>query len=167
MTMFYDYLDTILGKIYLLADSQGLRQLTIGSGGFSPDSSWEHNPDFMKEYIHQLEQYFQGQRKTFTLPLAPQGSQFQQQVWKAISEIPYGSTATYPQLAEKIHHPNAIQAIGMVKNVNPIPIIIPSHRVQNENNQLVGSRYGKQFVLLLRALEAGKLVLQQSEKDSA
>ena len=167
MMMYYDYLNTVLGKIYLLADEQGLRQLTIGSGAFCPDSRWNHSPEFMEKYITQLKEYLQGQRKTFSLPLAPQGSQFQQQVWQAINEIPYGSTYTYQQIAESIQLPNAIQAIGMAKNVNPIPIIIPSHRLQNENNQLVGSRYGKKYVLLLRALEDGKLTLYQAETDPA
>ncbi|WP_299018237.1 methylated-DNA--[protein]-cysteine S-methyltransferase [uncultured Photobacterium sp.] len=167
MIMYYDCLDTILGNIFLLADHQGLRQLTIGSDGFCPNTNWEHNPQFMSEYIHQLQQYLEGQRKTFTIPLAPQGSKFQQQVWQAITDIPYGSTSTYQQIAKAIHLPNVIQAIGMAKNVNPIPIIIPSHRVQSENNQLISSRYGKQFVLLLRALESGEIILHQTEKDSA
>lgn len=165
--MYYDVLDTVLGKIYLLADEQGLRQLTIGSGGFSPDTSWIHSPEFMKRYTTELQEYLQGQRKSFTIPLAPQGSEFQQQVWEAISEIPYGCTSTYPQLAETIQLSHATQAIGMAKNVNPIPIIIPSHRVQNENNQLVGSRYGINFVLLLRALESGEVRLHRAEAEPA
>ena len=74
--MYYDYLDTVLGKIYLLADNQGLRQLTVGSGGFCPDSSWEHSPEFMQQFISQLKEYLQGQRKTFTLSLAPKAHPF-------------------------------------------------------------------------------------------
>ncbi|MCW8327326.1 methylated-DNA--[protein]-cysteine S-methyltransferase [Photobacterium sp. SDRW27] len=157
--MYYDYLDTVLGKIYLLADEHGLRQLTVGSGGFCPDSSWDHSPEFMQEYTTQLQEYLQGQRKTFTLPLAPQGTPFQQQVWQAICNIPYGSGHSYQKIAERINQPNAIQAIGMARNVNPIPIIIPCHRVLSDNDQQTQCRYGQDMTNQLLALESGKLTL--------
>ncbi|MGF1729797.1 6-O-methylguanine DNA methyltransferase [Photobacterium proteolyticum] len=159
--MYYDYLDTVLGKIYLLADNQGLRQLTVGSGGFCPDSSWEHSPEFMQQFTSQLKEYLQGQRKTFTLSLAPQGTSFQQQVWQAITEIPFGTCLSYQQIADKIHQPAAVQAIGMARNVNPIPIIIPCHRVQGDNHQQTNCRYGQDMTLQLLALESGKLTLLQ------
>jgi len=162
MIMYYDYLDTVLGKIYLLADDQGLRQLTVGSGGFCPDSSWDHSPEFMREYITQLQEYLQGQRKAFTLPLAPQGTHFQQQVWKAICAIPFGSSYSYQQIAEKIHQTTAFQAIGMAKNVNPIPIIIPCHRVKSDHDQQSQCRYGQDIIAQLLALESGKLTLFRS-----
>ena len=159
MIMYYDHLDTVLGKIYLLADEQGLRQLTIASGGFSPDSHWEHNPEFMAPYITQLAEYLDGKRKQFTLPLAPPGTDFQQQVWQAISEIPYNSHRSYQQIAAHIEHSTAVLAIGMAKNVNPIPIIIPCHRVATEAEAQQSCRYGQDLICLLRELEQGKLTL--------
>jgi len=165
MIMYYDHLDTVLGKIYLLADNQGLRQLTVGSGGFCPDSSWEHNPEFMQKFTSQLQEYLQGQRKTFTLPLAPQGTPFQQQVWQTITEIPFGSRFSYQQIANKIQQPTAVQAIGMARNVNPIPIIIPCHRVQGDNNRQTSCRYGQDMILQLLALESGKLTLFQPSQQ--
>ncbi|MGF1698890.1 methylated-DNA--[protein]-cysteine S-methyltransferase [Photobacterium makurazakiensis] len=157
--MYYDYLDTVLGKVYLLADEQGLRLLTIASGGFSPDNRWEHDPEFMSPFINQLQEYFQGQRKQFTLPLAPQGTTFQCQVWNALQEIPYNSQRSYHQIAEKIEHPCAIQAVGMAKNVNPIPIIIPCHRVASEQEAQESCRYDESVITQLRALESGEISL--------
>ncbi|UTV28689.1 methylated-DNA--[protein]-cysteine S-methyltransferase [Photobacterium atrarenae] len=159
--MYYDYLYSVLGKIYLLADHHGLRQLTIGSGGFCPDSSWERHPDFMHPYRTQLKEYLLGERQTFTLPLAPQGTLFQQQVWQAITEVPFGSCCSYQMLAGAMAQPAAAQAIGMAKNVNPIPIIIPCHRVLNEQGQPATCRYGQDVTLQLLALEAGQLTLLQ------
>ncbi|MFC1503187.1 methylated-DNA--[protein]-cysteine S-methyltransferase [Pseudomonadota bacterium] len=157
--MHYDYLDTVLGKIYLLADNKGLRQLIVGSAGFCPDVSWERNVDAMKPYINQLKEYLDGKRRTFTLPLAPQGTAFQQQVWHSLTEIPFGQTRNYQQIAKKIGKPLAGQAIGMAKNVNPIPIIIPCHRVRNGSDSLCGYRYGREMVSQLLALESGQVSL--------
>lgn len=159
--MYYDYLYTVLGKIYLLADHHGLRQLTIGSGGFCPDASWERSPDFMQTYRHQLEEYLLGQRQTFTLPLAPQGTRFQQQVWQAITEIPFGTCCSSHMIANAMAQPAAVQAIGIAKNVNPIPIIIPCHRVLNELGEPASCRYGQDVTGQLLALEAGHLTLLQ------
>ncbi|UXI02261.1 methylated-DNA--[protein]-cysteine S-methyltransferase [Photobacterium sp. TY1-4] len=159
--MYYDYLYTVLGKVYLLADHHGLRQLTIGSGGFCPDSSWKRSPDFMQTYRTQLKEYLLGERQTFSLSLAPQGTPFQQQVWQAISEVPFGSCCSYHMLAGAMNQPAAVQAIGIAKNVNPIPIIIPCHRVMNELGQPASCRYGQDVTLQLLALESGQLTLLQ------
>ncbi|MGF1725500.1 methylated-DNA--[protein]-cysteine S-methyltransferase [Photobacterium nomapromontoriensis] len=157
--MYYDYLDSVLGKVYLLADEQGLRQLTIASGGFTPHSHWEHNPQFMAPFISQLTEYLDGKRKQFTLPLAPQGTEFQRQVWHALVNIPYNSQYSYQQIAETLNQPCAILAIGTAKNVNPIPIIIPCHRVASEVDAQDSCRYGQEMISQLRALEKGELSL--------
>ena len=105
----------------------------------------------------QLEEYFAGNRKTFDLPLAPAGTAFQQKVWKALTEIPYGETRTYGEIAVAVGNPKAARAVGMANNKNPIGIIIPCHRVVGANGKLVGYAGGmekKEFLLELEKQKA-------------
>ena len=100
----------------------------------------------------QLEEYFSGKRKTFDLPLAPTGTEFQQKVWQALLDIPYGKTATYGELAEAVGNPKAARAVGMALNKNPIPIIIPCHRIVGKNGTLTGFAWGieaKKYLIIL------------------
>lgn len=94
--------------------------------------------NILVEAARQLKEYFHGKRKEFDLPLAPEGTDFQLEVWKQLQEIPYGSTTTYSELSQKMGNPKAIRAIGRANGQNPIPIIIPCHRVIGANNNLVG-----------------------------
>ncbi|HIF9455603.1 TPA: methylated-DNA--[protein]-cysteine S-methyltransferase [Photobacterium damselae] len=157
--MFFDFIETELGKILLLADYQGLRQLTVCHPGYRPNESWQYNPNFMRPYTLQLKEYLAGKREKFTFTIAPQGTQFQQKIWAAIVNTPYGQTTTYHQIAEKIGIPSATQAIGIAKNVNPIPIVIPCHRIINTEHCHCGYRYGCDVVDKLLALESRKLKL--------
>ena len=86
----------------------------------------------------QLEEYFSGKRKTFDIPLAPKGTEFQRKVWKALTLIPYGSTCSYKDIAEGIGCNKGYRAVGMANNKNPIMIIIPCHRVIGANGKLTG-----------------------------
>ena len=86
----------------------------------------------------QLEQYFSGRRKEFFLPLEPQGTPFMRQVWQALETIPYGETRTYKDIAIQIGHEKAYRAVGLANNRNPLPILIPCHRVIGQNGQLIG-----------------------------
>ena len=98
----------------------------------------------------QLDEYFQGKRKSFDLPLAPSGTQFQQKVWNALCTIPYGETRSYKEIAAQIQNPKGCRAVGMANNRNPIMIIIPCHRVIGSNGSLVGYAGGldiKQWLL--------------------
>ena len=100
----------------------------------------------------QLDEYFAGKRETFDLPLAPKGTEFQQKVWNALKEIPYGETRTYGEIAAAIGNPKAARAVGMANNKNPIGILIPCHRVVGANGKLVGYAGGmekKEFLLEL------------------
>ena len=110
------------------------------------------NTPFLKEVAHQLEEYFNGQRKQFQLPLAPQGTDFQQKVWRELQAIPYGETRSYKEIAHRIGNPKACRAVGQANNRNPISIIIPCHRVIGHSGELVGYGGGleiKQFLLEL------------------
>jgi methylated-DNA-[protein]-cysteine S-methyltransferase len=88
--------------------------------------------------VAQLEEYFAGERSTFDLPLAPQGTPFQLDVWRELERIPYGSTISYSALAQRIGRPNAVRAVGAANGANPIPIIVPCHRVIGANGTLTG-----------------------------
>jgi methylated-DNA-[protein]-cysteine S-methyltransferase len=106
----------------------------------------------IKEAFLQLEAYFAGRLYEFSLPLAPQGTEFMQSVWKALLAIPYGKTVSYKDIAVAIDNPRAVRAVGMANNKNPIPIFIPCHRVIGSNGKLVGYGGGlsiKEFLLNL------------------
>ena len=106
----------------------------------------------IQEAYRQLSEYLIGERKSFDLPLNPRGTVFQQQVWKALSDIPYGETRSYKQIAETIGNPKAVRAVGMANNRNPLLIVVPCHRVIGANGKLVGYGAGiekKEFLLKL------------------
>jgi methylated-DNA-[protein]-cysteine S-methyltransferase len=110
-----------------------------------------------KEAVRQLEQYFAGNRKVFDLPFAPEGTEFQRNVWAALCGIPYGETRSYKQIAEVIGNPKGCRAVGMANNRNPISIIIPCHRVIGANGDLVGYGGGlDKKVWLLQLEEQGE-----------
>lgn len=154
--MYYDLISTELGLIYLQADNQGLKLLTIASGGYQPPPCWIHDPKKLQAYTLQLQQYLEGQRQQFSLPLAPDGTAFQHQVWQAIQAIPYGETRTCQELAAQLGNKHAHQAVALAKNVNPIPILIPCHRVLCQNPR-ISCRFGLDLINLLRALEQGHI----------
>lgn len=113
------------------------------------------NTLLLNQATNQLDEYFEGKRKRFDLPLNPNGTEFMIKVWKALEEIPYGETVSYKQIAEKIGNSKASRAVGMANNKNPIPIIIPCHRVIGANGKLVGYALGLEMKKLLLELEKG------------
>ncbi|MCL2549983.1 MAG: methylated-DNA--[protein]-cysteine S-methyltransferase [Methanimicrococcus sp.] len=108
------------------------------------------------EAFRQLDEYLSGERTAFDLPLAPKGTPFMEKVWAALSEIPYGQTVTYKDIAAAVGNPNASRAVGMANNKNPISIFIPCHRVIGSNGKLTGYAAGtdlKQKLLMLENKE--------------
>lgn len=103
--------------------------------------------------IQQINEYLQGTRKTFDLPLQLNGTDFQKSVWNALCQIPYGETRSYQQIADTIGNPKAVRAVGMANNKNPLPIIIPCHRVIGKNGKLVGYAGGIEIKTKLLELE--------------
>lgn len=101
----------------------------------------------------QLDEYFQGKRTTFSLPFKLTGTPFQLAVWKELQNIPYGQTTTYKEIAQKINKPKACRAVGMANNKNPLPIIIPCHRVIGSNGKLIGYAGGLNLKNYLLELE--------------
>lgn len=109
--------------------------------------------DVLKEGFKQLEEYFAGKRTNFSMPLNPNGTDFQQRVWSILLKIPYGETRTYKEIAVLAGNSKASRAIGQANNKNPIPIIIPCHRVIGADNSLKGFIYGSDVKIKLLELE--------------
>ena len=101
----------------------------------------------------QLEEYFRGERTRFDLPLQPKGTPFQLAVWRALTEIPYGETASYGDVARAVGRPKAFRAVGMANHCNPIPIIVPCHRVIGSDGRLTGYAGGLEIKRALLELE--------------
>ncbi|MCL1976027.1 MAG: methylated-DNA--[protein]-cysteine S-methyltransferase [Firmicutes bacterium] len=114
----------------------------------------------------QIKQYLEGRRKEFFLPLNPQGTEFMRLVWQALETIPYGETRSYKDIANQIGHHKAYRAVGMANNRNPLPIIIPCHRVIGHNGSLVGYGGGLAIKEQLLQLEQ-RFSLKQVAKDHA
>lgn len=108
---------------------------------------------WFSEAVNQLQEYFKGDRKVFTVPLKPDGTDFQRKVWKALTEIPYGQTASYGEIAEKIGKSGGARAVGNANNKNPIAIMIPCHRVIGANGSLTGYAAGLDIKKKLLDLE--------------
>lgn len=112
--------------------------------------------ELLKEAAKQLENYFAGELEEFSLPLEPEGTDFMKQVWAALCEIPYGKTASYGEIAEKVGRPKAARAVGLANNRNPIPIFIPCHRVIGADGSLTGYAGGLEMKRKLLDLEKTK-----------
>lgn len=113
-------------------------------------------PDALTELVfRQLDEYFAGTRRTFDFPYRLHGTPFQQAVWAALREIPYGQTRSYRDIAEAIGHPKAFRAVGMANHANPLFIVIPCHRVIGADGALTGYGGGLEMKRALLALEAG------------
>ena len=117
-----------------------------------PDGFIQQETALLLEAKRQLEEYFAGLRAAFSLPLAPEGTEFQKAVWRELENIPYGETRTYGQIAEKIGNPKACRAVGGANHHNPVAVMIPCHRVIGKDGSLTGYAGGvdiKETLLLL------------------
>lgn len=109
--------------------------------------------ELIRKCKQELDEFFEGKRKIFDLPLAPEGTAFQKKVWDALREIPYGETRTYKDIAIAVDSPKGFRAVGMANNKNPIAIMVPCHRVIGTNGKLVGYAAGMEIKTWLLALE--------------
>ena len=136
----YTTMDSPLGPILLTGTETALESVTFqaGTGARDPEPEWNRDAGLFRDAVQQLQRYFEGHLFTFDLRLAPRGTPFQQRVWAALREIPYGSTTTYGKLAQTLGKPTASRAVGAANGRNPIPIISPCHRVIGANGTLTG-----------------------------
>jgi methylated-DNA-[protein]-cysteine S-methyltransferase len=138
MALTYRTVSTPLGDITAVADDAGLTQVILaGDDGSVLAEATEGGP-IVDAATQQLAEYFAGERMAFDVPLAPQGTEFQMTVWKALGDVPFGTTATYGEIARAIGQLTATRAVGAANGRNPIPIIIPCHRVIGASGELTG-----------------------------
>lgn len=155
----YGTISTPVGPLTVFVSSKGLHRIAWGNEHETEEcllalqtfKKNEDHPLFLKT-VKALQEYFAGERRTFDLPLVLKGTDFQLQAWQALCNIPYGQTRSYAEQAEKVGNRNKARAVGMANHYNPIPIIIPCHRVIGANGQLTGFAGGldlKQYLLTL------------------
>lgn len=159
MTTFYHYHTTSIGELLLAGDGDYLSLLGFPSGKMQRrhESQWAKDGAPFNDACVQLDAYFAGELKEFDLPLMPKGTPFQESVWQALTEIPYGETWSYGQLAASIGKPKASRAVGAANGVNPIPVIIPCHRVIGASGKLTGFGGGIETKQFLLELESGQI----------
>jgi methylated-DNA-[protein]-cysteine S-methyltransferase len=152
-TLRYCRLNSPVGPLLLAGSDESLNLVSFpsGRGARKPKDGWREDAGAFRETVRQIEAYFAGERTQFDLPLAPEGNPFQMKVWKALLQIPYGATATYGEIATAIGEPlSASRAVGAANGANPLPIVIPCHRVIGAGGALVGFGGGieaKKFLL--------------------
>jgi methylated-DNA-[protein]-cysteine S-methyltransferase len=151
-TFFYE---SKIGRIGITEKDGSITNVYITNNEFPKDIQLCETP-LLREAVRQLESYFAGELKEFSLPLEPSGTAFMKRVWAALCGIPYGNTASYKEIAEKVGAPKAARAVGLANNRNPIPIIIPCHRVIGANGSLTGYAGGLEMKKKLLDLEKDK-----------
>ena len=154
MTIHFRQIDSPLGPLTVSTSDLGLHALEFPQDAWRlPREGWrEGDHPLLQQAQLQLDEYFAGRRQAFELPLAPQGTPFQREVWFALASIPYGHTSTYAQLATRLGRPKASRAVGAANGRNPLGIILPCHRVIGANGTLTGFSGGleaKRFLLEL------------------
>jgi methylated-DNA-[protein]-cysteine S-methyltransferase len=154
MTCWHE-IDSPVGPLLLAADTRGLSRVHFQAGPapLQPLAGWRHDSAPFAHTIAQLAEYFTGKRRTFRLPLAPAGTPFQLSVWQALRTIPYGETVSYGQLARQLGLANGARAVGLANGANPLPIIVPCHRVIGADGSLTGFGGGLPIKRALLSLE--------------
>ena len=132
---------------------------SAGTRTKSVDADWHQDSAVFTDVVDQLKSYFAGERKAFDLPLVLEGTTFQERVWTALQNIPYGETVSYKVLAERVGSPKAVRAVGAANGANPIPIIIPCHRVIGNDGSLTGFGGGIPLKKRLLDLESRQMIL--------
>ena len=154
--MYYCYLTTPIGELLLGGDDAALSLIGFPQGRMrhEPDPDWIHSEQPFAAARRQLTEYFAGERRQFDLPLRLSGTEFQLRVLEELQRIPYGETTSYGDIATRIGRPKAVRAVGAANGRNPLPIVVPCHRVIGSNGSLTGFGGGlgtKQALLRLEA----------------
>jgi len=141
-SMSYTITDSPVGDLLIACDDDALRWIVFQGGirPIEPPQDWSLSPKvpLLQEALAQLEAYFAGELREFDLPLTPEGTPFQRKVWEALRDIPWGETRSYSELAAAIGRPTASRAVGAANGKNPLPIVIPCHRVIGSTGKLTG-----------------------------
>ncbi|MCY3963662.1 MAG: methylated-DNA--[protein]-cysteine S-methyltransferase [Acidobacteria bacterium] len=163
MTATYHDFHTPIGNLRLVGDEAAINRIELpNEAAKAPDVAWEAAdgalPAALAEAKHQLEEYFAGERREFELPLASQGTDFQHRVWDELRRIPFGETISYGELAARIGKPTASRAVGAANGRNPLPVVVPCHRVIGSDGRLTGFGGGLPTKQALLDLERRALV---------
>ncbi len=143
LTLYYSRMDSPIGSLVIGVSDKGLAIIEFDRGDFpkgrlARSAEWQESPARTAAVVRELKEYFAGKRREFTMPLDLQGTEFQQKCWKALLRIPYGKTKTYADIARAVGCPQGFRAVGMANHDNPVPIIVPCHRVLNSDGKLGG-----------------------------
>ncbi len=159
MTTYFQLQDSPIGELLLISNGDALTELHLTAGKYVPSIQPDWVQDSKRSVFEQtrreLDEYFNCKRRVFTMPIAPNGTEFQKQAWIALTKIPFGEKQTYGQQAAMIGRPKAVRAIGAANGKNPISIIVPCHRVIGSNGALTGYAGGlhnKEFLLKLEGI---------------
>lgn len=145
---------TPAGAVVIVENGTAVTHLFFSRMAQPEHLEWEETP-LLRQTADQLDEYFQGSRRVFDVPLSPQGTEFERTVWKALQAIPYGETRSYGDIARRIGRPSACRAVGQANNRNPVGIIIPCHRVIGADGKLTGYASGLTIKQYLLELEQG------------
>jgi methylated-DNA-[protein]-cysteine S-methyltransferase len=153
--IYYQYMKSPVGKLLVAGHEKGLHFINFPRNGNPslPRLEWEENPKPLQEVLSQLEAYFAGELKAFSLDICLNVTPFQKKVLTALRRVPYGETISYGELANKMGNPKASRAVGQANARNPIPIVIPCHRVIGSNGKLTGFGGGIEVKQTLLNLE--------------
>lgn len=162
MSIYYTTIDSPIDRLMLVSDGVNLTGVYMLDQRYEPPfaKDWTCREDVapFAETASQLREYFEGKRTDFDLPMAPSGTPFQLKVWQELCRIPYGETISYGELAKRTGNANASRAVGMANGRNPLPIIVPCHRVIGANGKLTGFGGGiwrKEKLLALEGAPCG------------
>lgn len=159
----YARMDSPVGAVWLASTDEGL--CAVGLGVEQPERLWDwlirhfgvkspvEDADALGFAIAQLDEYFSGERRAFDLPLDVRGTDFQKAVWDEVASVPYGVTATYGEIARRIGRAGAARAVGAALGANPLPVLVPCHRVIGANGALVGYGAGLEIKAALLQME--------------
>ena len=161
--IYYTHAESPIGRLVLVGTDDGLRAIEFpeARGGRPPDPAWVPDRGRFADALEQLAAYFRGALRRFDIMLRPEGTPFQQRVWRALLDIPYGDTVSYAEVATLIGQPAAVRAVGAANGRNPIPIVIPCHRVIGSDGRLTGYGGGLAVKEALLALERGTSLPRQ------
>jgi methylated-DNA-[protein]-cysteine S-methyltransferase len=161
----YTFMESPIGRLLLAGHGRQLSHIGFprGKGAITPRPEWMLDDEAFGDVKRQLQEYFCGARQEFDLPLDLQGTSFQLTVWRELTRIPFGATISYGELARRIDRPAASRAVGAANGSNPIPIVVPCHRVVGSNGSLTGFGGGIEAKKWLLALECAGSVTDQPQ----
>ncbi len=151
----YCYYESSIGKLLLVGADGALEELHFPNSleQLQIPDDWRYDEECFQQALQQLAEYFNGSRQQFDLKIAPKGTVFQESVWQELCRIPFGQTASYGEIAKRIGNPKACRAVGLANAKNPLPILVPCHRVIGKDGSLTGFGGGLEIKKQLLDLE--------------